>query len=98
MPKTLCCSGREHVMSETFMNAPTPLDFGREHPPSSQVSNPQVHEELRRLKSEVHHRLVVGMDLAALSSLNREQLRQEVRRVAEELCQRSSSLLNRQER
>ena len=85
-------------MSETFMNAPVPLGVGRDQQPGSVGLNPQVYEELRRLKSEVHHRLVVGMDLAALSSMTREQLRQEVRRVAEELCQRSSSLLNRQER
>lgn len=38
------------------------------------------------------------MDLTALSALSREQLRQEVRRVAEELCQRSPNLLNQQER
>ncbi|OWK44534.1 Type II/IV secretion system ATP hydrolase TadA/VirB11/CpaF, TadA subfamily [Fimbriiglobus ruber] len=38
------------------------------------------------------------MDLTALSSLSRDQLRYEVRRVAEELCQRSPNLLNQQER
>ncbi|QEL21013.1 CpaF family protein [Limnoglobus roseus] len=38
------------------------------------------------------------MDLNALNSLSRDQLRLEVRRVAEELCQRSPNLLNQQER
>jgi pilus assembly protein CpaF len=38
------------------------------------------------------------MDLTALNALSRDQLRQEVRRVAEELCQRSPNLLNQQER
>ena len=55
-------------------------------------------EELARLKAQLHRQLIAGMDLAALATLNREQLRQEVRRVADELCQRSSSLLNRPER
>src|SRR5947209_2471419 len=55
-------------------------------------------EELRRLKAQLHHQLVTSMDLSVIGTLNREQLRHEVRRVADELCQRSSSLLNRGER
>jgi pilus assembly protein CpaF len=55
-------------------------------------------DDLRRLKAQLHHRLVMGMDLVALNTLNKEQLREEVRRVADELCQRSPRLLNRQER
>jgi pilus assembly protein CpaF len=55
-------------------------------------------EELRRLKIQLHHQLIAGMDLSAIGNLNKEQLRAEVRRVADELCQRSSSLLNRSER
>ena len=38
------------------------------------------------------------MDLSVLGTLDKEQLRAEVRRVADELCRRSSSLLNRAER
>jgi pilus assembly protein CpaF len=55
-------------------------------------------EELARLKAQLHRQLIGGMDLTALATLSREQLRHEVRRVADELCQRSSSLLNRAER
>jgi pilus assembly protein CpaF len=55
-------------------------------------------EELRRLKAQLHRQLVTGMDLSLLGSLDRDTLRLEVRRVAEELCQRSSSLLSRAER
>src|SRR5882724_10505417 len=58
----------------------------------------RVLEELRNLKVQLHHQLVVGMDLAALSTMTKEQLRYEVRRVADDLCQRSSNLLSRQER
>jgi pilus assembly protein CpaF len=55
-------------------------------------------EDRRRLKQQLHQQLIAGMDLAVLGSIPREELRAEVRRVAEELCQRSSNLLNRAER
>ncbi len=55
-------------------------------------------DELRRLKGQLHHQLVLNMDLSAVANLDKESLHREVRRVADELCQRSSSLLNRAER
>jgi pilus assembly protein CpaF len=55
-------------------------------------------DELRRLKAHLHRQLVMNMDLSALANMNKEQLRLEVRRVADELCQRSATLINRQER
>jgi pilus assembly protein CpaF len=55
-------------------------------------------DELRRLKAHLHRQLVMNMDLSALASMNKDQLRLEVRRVADELCQRSATLINRQER
>src|SRR6266446_10034097 len=55
-------------------------------------------EELRRLKTQLHHQLVVAMDLSAIGTMDKDELQKEVRRVAEELCQRSSSLLSRTER
>ncbi len=55
-------------------------------------------EEHRRLKAQLHQQLVGSMDLAVIGTLSKEDLRTEVRRVAEELCQRSSNLLNRAER
>jgi pilus assembly protein CpaF len=58
----------------------------------------QAREDLLRFKAQLHHRLVMGMDLAALATLNKDELQQEVRRVADEICQHSSNLLNRQER
>jgi pilus assembly protein CpaF len=61
-------------------------------------ANPDASDDLRRFKAQLHRRLVVGMDLSALNAMTRDQLRQEVRRVAEELCQRSPNLLNQQER
>jgi pilus assembly protein CpaF len=55
-------------------------------------------EELRQFKAQLHRRLVVSMDLTALNKLSRDQLKFEVRRMAEELCQRSPNLLNQVER
>jgi pilus assembly protein CpaF len=55
-------------------------------------------EDHRHLKAQLHHQLVAGMDLSVLGTMDKEELRVEVRRVADELCQRSSTLLNRAER
>lgn len=55
-------------------------------------------DELQRFKTQLHRRLVMSMDLNALSTMSKEDLQKEVRRVADDLCQRSSSLINRQER
>jgi pilus assembly protein CpaF len=54
-------------------------------------------EDLRRLKDQLHHQLVANMDLSVLGTLDKEELRVEVRRVADDLCRRSSSLLSRTE-
>jgi pilus assembly protein CpaF len=68
-----------------FRNAPAELNWG-------------ASEELNRLKAQLHRQMVENMDLSVLATLSREQLRQEVRRVADDLCQRSASLLNKAER
>jgi pilus assembly protein CpaF len=57
-----------------------------------------VSEEMRRLKGQLHHQLITGMDLSILGTLSKDQLRLEVHRMADELCQRSTSLINRSER
>jgi pilus assembly protein CpaF len=61
-------------------------------------TNPRIAEEHRRLKAQLHEQLITDMDLSVIGTISREQLRAEVRRVAEELCQRSGNLLNRVER
>ncbi len=55
-------------------------------------------ERFRRLKGQLHQQLIADMDLAAIGVLSSEDLRIEVRRAAEELCHRSSDLLNQSER
>src|SRR5260370_1259524 len=55
-------------------------------------------ERFRRLKGQLHQQLIADMDLAAIGVLSSEDLRTEVRRAGEELCHRSSDLLNQSER
>ena len=69
-----------------------------ERDPAPPMSDAPISEELRKFKMQLHHRLVVSMDPRARETMTRDQLRQEVRRVAEEICQRSTCLLNRSER
>ena len=55
-------------------------------------------ERFRRYKRELHQRLIGGMDLAAIGKMDQDQLRQEVRRAAEEMSRHGSDLLNLNER
>jgi len=66
--------------------------------PHTTVEDRAALDEMRRLKEQLHHQLIAGMDLSVLGTLDKDQLRNEVRRVADDLCRRSSSLLNRAER
>jgi pilus assembly protein CpaF len=79
--------------------AERPGVWGRSAPNANEAALPEEHsrEEWRQFKIQLHHRLIMGMDLTALTALTKEQLRQEVRRVADDICQRSSNLLSRQE-
>jgi pilus assembly protein CpaF len=71
---------------------------GRTDPLDAPRLDARGSDELRRLKAQLHHQIISAMDLSALGDIDRDRLRAEVRRVAEELCQRSSSLLSRAER
>lgn len=51
-----------------------------------------------RIKNELHRRLIARLDLSAIDTLQESELRQQVRAMAEELCRRSSHLLNQNER
>jgi pilus assembly protein CpaF len=63
-------------------------------------SLPAVSDEERFLntKRQLHQQLITGMDLAAIGTMNDEELRLEVRRAAEELIRQGSDLLNLSER
>jgi pilus assembly protein CpaF len=63
------------------------------------MSGTQAAEErFLRLKRDLHKRLITSMDLATIGTMNDEELRQEVRTAAEEMCRLSSDLLSLAER
>jgi pilus assembly protein CpaF len=59
---------------------------------------PMADERLLRYKKELHKQLIAGMNLAVLGSMGEDELRQEVRQAAEELCRQSSDLLSLSDR
>ncbi len=68
--------------------------------PSSPLASLSVTAEdrLLRIKKELHQKLISEMDLSAIGSMSEEELKQEVRRGAEQLCRQSSDLLSFAER
>ncbi|WP_422931152.1 CpaF family protein [Singulisphaera sp. PoT] len=70
----------------------TPL---QNFPLASQAS---AEDRLLRIKKELHQKLISEMDLSAIGSLNDEELREEVRRGAEQLCHQHNELLSFSER
>src|ERR1700745_3109534 len=84
----------------TSLPGPAPASPGgaKERRAATPRAEPQGLNELREFKALLHRQLIVNMDLAALTAANKDQLREEVRRVAEDLCQQSSSLMSRHER
>jgi pilus assembly protein CpaF len=55
-------------------------------------------ERLLRLKAELHERLVGSLNLSVVRTIDPEQLRDELRRGAEELCSLHGGLLSRSDR
>ena len=65
---------------------------------SGNGATPVAQERFLRFKKQLHEQLITGMDLSAIGTMNEEELRVEVRRVAEDLCRQSADLLNLNER
>jgi pilus assembly protein CpaF len=57
-----------------------------------------VSPEFNRIKRELHEQVIAGIDLSAIGTMHEDELRTEVRRIAEDLCRRRSDLLNLTER
>jgi pilus assembly protein CpaF len=55
-------------------------------------------EQFRQLKVRLHQQLVAGLDLAAIGRRPLEELRQDLRQIAEQLCVENPVLLNSGER
>lgn len=61
-------------------------------------ANANVDERFNRLKTQLHQQLIAGLDLSSVGTIGQEDLKLEVRRLAEELSDRSVDLLSRPER
>ena len=59
---------------------------------------PASEDAFSRQKRELHAKLVGAMDLSTLGSMDEEELRHEVRRVAEEMTRQSAELMGIRER
>ncbi len=66
--------------------------------PSDRPDAVQNEEQFRALKVRLHQQLVAGIDLSALGRRPLEELRKDLRRLAEELCRLSPDLLSLGER
>ena len=56
------------------------------------LSNAAAEEDrLLRIKTDLHQKLISEMDLAAIGSMSEDELRDEVRRGAEQLCGRATT-------
>ena len=62
------------------------------------ATNEPPSARLQGYRRQLHQKLIAGMDLAVVGKLDEEQLRGEVRRVAEELCRQGTDLLTLAER
>jgi pilus assembly protein CpaF len=66
---------------------------------NGQIGPPPTDEErFLYIKRQLHQQLIAGMDLAAIGTMNEDELRVEVRHAAEELTRHSTDLLNLSER
>jgi pilus assembly protein CpaF len=57
-----------------------------------------VDQRLTQLKRELHNRLIESIDIAVLRTMDEQQLRNEFRKAAEELCRRRPDLFSQAER
>ena len=65
---------------------------------SANGAAPVAQDHFLLFKKRLHEQLITGMDLSAIGAMSEDELRVEVRRVAEELCRHSADLLNMNER
>ncbi|MEX2287977.1 MAG: CpaF family protein [Planctomycetaceae bacterium] len=66
--------------------------------PTTLVAEVANTDRIRALKKDLHKRLVASIDMSAIGTMNDYELRQELRRGAEELCSYRTDLLNHTER
>src|SRR5262245_52242078 len=78
------------------------MNFGLSNPRVSPLppangtpaQNPGGDERMLRYKKELHQQLIQGMDLSVIGTMSEGELRSEVRRQAERLCNLTPDLLS----
>ncbi len=65
---------------------------------SSDGTTVSTEDRLLRIKKELHQKLISEMDLSAMGMMDENELREEVRRGAEQLCHQYNDLLSLSER
>ena len=78
-----------------FGDGPNVNDPGLYH---ASAASSEATDALSRIKRELHQQVISGLDLTSIGTLHENELRTEVRRIAEELCHRRSDLLSFAER
>jgi pilus assembly protein CpaF len=82
-------------LPQEIQNVLQPLD---RHPSSHFAGRESDDERFVRVKKEIHKQLVTGLRIPAMSGVNDYELRQELRRGVEQLCQGRGELMNQEER
>src|SRR5436190_8736916 len=62
------------------------------------ISGAEEVQQFNRLKTELHERLIGGLNLSLVRTVNPERLREELRRGADELCSNHGGLLSQADR
>ena len=66
--------------------------------PGAVPESVEAAEHFRKLKARLHQQLVAGLDLSTLGRRPLDELRKDLRKLAEQLCDLNADLLNRGER
>jgi pilus assembly protein CpaF len=66
--------------------------------PSTNGHSEEVTGDLLQIKRDLHQQVIGALDLASIGNMPEKQLRDEVRRITEQLCRQRKDLLNQHER
>ena len=65
---------------------------------SPSVVSPEINGDLQQIKRDLHQQVIGALDLAAIGTMREDELRSEVRRIAEQLSRHRTDLLSQNEK
>jgi len=82
---------------------PSPITSDTIPAPPPRIESPKEdkggqNRRFQQLKRELHEKIIAGMDMSRLGTIGQDELRDEIRRAAEELSRNNAGLLNLNER